>query len=516
VSNFLTMKKSFWAAITAAALIGIAGLAGSAIAAPRTCDDGSHPPCEGGGGGGGGDVTTPDYGDLIILYRDDWGVPILDGNSCQQPIGFPDPELCPVGELDWNGEVWLVPTDSETCAIDIARAACTDEADFGRTNTARSSDSVLESQLEDVIIGLAIADCTTLDAAGRMVHSRVDDLLVTNTIDSPLQNLAVYKQLMREGTIGVPLPQGADPLQTAARGLGVAMDKGGKVNVDLVVYLNEILGLTEGETILDVPPICIDVKEEVMGSIGLVEKCFLDYSAYTYNRASNFATLPSPAYIPAGAPEDAVDGWFEFLSIFDQNTYEDILYTVAEGSILDTVFADGFGGFEPGDTGGNIGGFAQAADDTRAVINFMHNWPVPADGETVIPCVATPDPTLHYDLSISDMSGLKVPRQIVSTTEGREFTVTVANAGPDTAAGTLTVTAAITGGGDVLVGGEAGPFVFEFADILPGLSYTTGPVIFTLSGTAGGTTIAWTAEAVPNDDDPYLPNNTVTATSNVR
>ena len=262
MSNFLTIKKSFWAAITAAALIGIAGLCGSAIAAPKTCDDGSRPPCD----GGGGDVTTPDYGDLIILLRDDWGVPIVDANMCQQPIGFPDPDLCPEDGLLWNGEVWLVPTDPDTCAIDIAHAACTDEADFGRTNTARSSDTVLESQLEDVIIGLAIADCTTLDAAGRMVHSRVDDLLVTNTIDSPLQNLSVYKHLMRDGTIGVPLPEGASPLQTAARGLGVAMDKAGAVNMDLLVYLNEFLGLTEGTTILEYPT-CIDVKQEVMGNM---------------------------------------------------------------------------------------------------------------------------------------------------------------------------------------------------------------------------------------------------------
>ena len=495
-------------------LIGTVMLNGDALAQGR--GGGGGP-----GGGGGGDVTTPDYGDLIILYRDDWGVPVLDANSCQQPIGFPGNNIdCPIPEGCGGADPCLVPlmeTDPPTCAIEPDFAACTDEADFGRTNTARSSDAVLESQLEDVIIGLAIADCTTLDPAGRMVHSRVDDLLVTTTIDSPLQNLAVYNQLMREGTIGVPLPQGADPLQTAARGLGVAMDKAGEVNVDLLVYLNEILGLTDLDTPTVLGKICIQVREEVMGSVELVQKCFLNYGphedfpGYSYNRATNFSALPSPAYIPEG--ENAIDGWFEFLNKLGENTY-----TVAEGPILETVFADGYGSFEPGDTDGNIGGFVQAADDTRAVINFMHNWPVPADGETVIPCVATPDPTLHYDLSISDMSGLKVPRQIVSTTEGREFTVTVANAGPDTAAGMVIVTAERADGGDVLVDGEAGPFVFEFADILPGLSYTTGPVIFTLSALTGtgGTTITWTAEAVPNDDDPYLGNNTVTATSNVR
>ncbi len=45
---------------------GASGLIGSAEAAPRLCDDGSRPPCDDGGGG-----AAPDFGDLIILYRDD-------------------------------------------------------------------------------------------------------------------------------------------------------------------------------------------------------------------------------------------------------------------------------------------------------------------------------------------------------------------------------------------------------------------------------------------------------------
>jgi len=500
------MKTKLLQTLCGALLAGTLVLGGSAFAQGNGGGGGGP-----GGGGGGGDATPPDYGDLIILYRDEWGKPFVDANMCQQPIGFPDPDLCPAEGLIWNDtdDVWLVPTDPNTCAIDTAHAACTDEADFGRTNTARSSDEVLESQLEDVIIGLAIADCTTLDPAGRMVHSRYVDELVTTTVDSPLQNLAVYKQLMREGSIGVPLPEGATAIETAARGLGVAMDKSGKVNIDLIVYLNEILGLTEGATILGDVPICIDVKEEVMGSIELVQKCFLDYSGYTYRRQDNFGLLPSPPYIPAGNP---TLGMFESLRKIADNTYE-----VAERPILQTVFPDGNFGFEPGFTAGNIGGFAQAADDTRAVINFMHNWPVPADGETAIPCTAIPDPTLKYDLSISDQSGLKVPKQVVASTEGREFTVSVANAGPDLASGTIFVTAVRDDGGDVLVEGfEPGLFDFEFEGLKPGLSFTTEPVVFTLGLPHGRTKITWTATVEPGDVDPYMGNNTVTETSNVR
>jgi hypothetical protein len=371
---------------------------------------------------------------------------------------------------------------------------------------ARADDDVLDFQLEDVLIKLAIADCKTLDPAGRMVASFYSgDELKTSTIDSPLQNLSVYKHLVRDGTIGVPLPQSATAQEMAARAFGVAMDKAGEVNRDLLVYLNEMLGLTEGETIFG-PPECKDVMEEVMGTMQLVEKCFLNYRAYDgYDRISNFSTLPSPAYIPEGDP---LDGTFEYLEKIGEN-----LYQVTEASISMTVF-----GGDLGNTDTPIDAFVQAADDTRAVINFMHSNPVPADAETPVPCTPLPDPTLKYDLSISSQSGLKVPKQVVSTTEGREFVLTVANGGPDTAAGKIVLTAVRADQGDVLVEGfpVGGPFEFEFDSLLPGMSYTTGPVFFTLSEPHDGTTITWTATAVPDDVDPLMSNNEVVKTSSVR
>ena len=52
---------------------------------------------------------------------------------------------------------------------------------------------------------------------------------------------------------------------------------------------------------------------------------------------------------------------------------------------------------------GNIGGFAQAADDTRAVIDFMHSNPLPLGYETPVPCDAIPGDDAIYDVSISDV-----------------------------------------------------------------------------------------------------------------
>jgi hypothetical protein len=488
-----TMNKRLLLSILGYLVAAILGLSGTALAQGG-----------GGGGGGGGDTSeTPDYGDQVILHRNEIGVPILDDFSCQQPLAFPENVGC---EVVCDDDPCLIPIDTSTCTIPFEHATCANEADFGRTNVARADDDVLDFQLEDVLIKLATADCKTLDPAGRMVASFYSgDELKTSTIDSPLQNLSVYKHLVREGTIGVPLPQSATAQEMAARAFGVAMDKAGEVNRDLLVYLNEMLGLTTGETIFGNPE-CIDVREEVMGTMALVEKCFLNYNLYEgYDRIDNFSTLPSPKYIPQGAPED---GTFEYLEKTGENTYQ-----VTEAPISATVF-----GSDVGHTGGLIDGFVQAADDTRAVINFMHSNPVPATAETPVPCTPLPDPTDKYDLSISSQSGLKVPKQVVSTTEGREFVLTVANAGPDTAAGKIVLTAVRDDLGDVLVEGfpAGGPFEFTFGGLLPGMSYTTGPVFFTLSEPHDDTTITWTATAEPDDVDPLMSNNEVVKTSTVR
>jgi hypothetical protein len=405
----------------------------------------------------------------------------------------------------------VVPTDPATCAIEPQYATCVEEADFGRVNLARASERVLASQLQDVLVNLAIADCTSLDPAGRLVYSHyVGDDLVTGTVDSPLQNLAIYKYLMLNGEIGVPLPQSAGVLETAARGFGVAMDKAGEVNIDLLVYLNQIMGLTDPGVDTFLAKLPVTVREEVMGNVVEVTKYFLDFSAFAYDRTVNFGALPSPAYIPADDPLTPVNesqpGWFEFLMDMGGG-----MYAVTAGPIESTVFTG-----EPAFAAGNIAGFAQAADDTRAVINFVHTYEVPAADKTPVPCVPTPNPTDQYDLSISDKSGLKVPKQVTATTEGREFVVTVANAGPDTAAGTLTVTANAAEGGDVLVDGLSGPFVYEFDGLVPGLTFSTGTVYFTIGEPHVATKITWTAVVEPEGVDPNMGNNAVTATSNVR
>jgi len=537
----------------AAVVIGSFGLVGSVYAAPGGGGGGGGK--GGGGGGGGGDAAEPpDYGDLVILYRNEFGVPILDENFCQQPLAFPS-DTCDI--ICTEGEPCLVPLLQEpnddgliTCAIDPAFATCTHEIEFGRTNSARAPASVFESQLEDVVVKLATADEIGLDAAGRLVacvdggvDEFGDDLPDTSSaVDSPIQNLAIYKQLMTYGYLGdqgqIVLP--ASVMETAARGIGVASDKGGKVSVDMVVYLNQIMGLSDlPETVLG-QPICIYPVEEVMGVVQPVEKCFLNYGNMPiggengYRRGANFEALPYPPYIRGNESDaDPTAGFFEVL----QWTFSGETFDIFRGSIFDRVFNSS--DFVDGTR--NIGGFVQAADDTREVINYMHSWPLPVeyvDPDTgfvtsfLTPVTCGDSGGIGYDLSISADSGLQVPVQMVPTEEGREFIVTISNAGPDAASGSVWVKAETNGdtavwkllvdeNGDLVydegtglpILEEAAPFELAFEDLAAGSSkgWTTNFTVYPPVATK----INWTATIVA-EHDVNSTNNEVTETTNVR
>jgi len=475
---------------------------------------------------GGTDQEEPDFGDLIVLARDANGVPIpsptvavpdpetgatVEGGMCWQPVaavdfsyeGWDEPADRVVSPLEstaaTDGSGWLIPVDQYTCGIEPYFATYAQEVDFGRVNEARSPDAVFESQLADVLVSLATADSTSLDPAGRMVASScgTDEATITGTIDSPLQNLAIYRQLMLTGSIGVSIPREADVMTTAARGVGAASDKTGAITVDMIVYMNQLMGLDRLPTWL--PKLTQTYREEVQGVMQTVTKQFLDYGAFGYDRTTNFAALPSPAYIPAAAP---AAGTFEYLAPVSGS--DPPLFEIVQGSIVGAVFTG------EDATAGNVAGFARAADDTRAVIDFMHSWPIPDEAvyATAVPCYADPD-LITYDVSISDVSGLQVPTQMVDGSEGREFVVTVANNGPDPASGVVTVTATSQNG--VLVIGS--PWAFTFTEMAAGTSQSWSQLFTTYLGER--TTIDWTAEVVAEfDADPG--NNVVTATTSIK
>jgi hypothetical protein len=548
--------RTFVFTAAAAVFAGLLVLGGSAVAAPG---GGNGPP-----DGGGSPPPPVDFGDLFKLYRNADGVPILTAGVpvgstaqnatagfCQQPLASAECIAFPGGctlEQPVSG-VYVVPTIPETCAVVDACSSCTEEVDFGRINDARSPASVFEDQLDDVVFTLVNADRLSLDPAGRMVASTCDDPLnnLAKTIDSPLQNLAVYRELMLNGFIGAPpgLDLPGYIYDTAARGLGAASDKAGEVNKDLVAHLNEIMGLSDRTTNTVLGKICIDVREELQGVVQPVEKCFLNYGPnlsttgpagadYGYIRADNFGVLPAPAYIPPG-DGTATEGYFEYLAAVDLSVDPlAAVFKIQYAPVLNTAFcvdatsgeplepladqgcaswsATNNGVTEVGFTGGNIGGFAQAADDARRVIAFMHEHAVPVEFETPVPC--QPDNAILYDVAIPEQSGLQVPVNYVNTKE-REFTVTGTNNGPATANLRLTVAAYDVDPANPTALPIASWGPWDFFDV-PNSESKSVTQLFTI--TTSSATIYWKAavEALPPGTDPKPENNTASATSTVK
>ena len=201
-------------------------------------DDSDRPTWAGQPGGedrpGGGGNTEPgvtkgdEYGDLIVLLRDPvTGEPIMqDGEylvcldaACEQE---------PVPTVDGEVPTGVTPV----------------EVDFGRASLARAPTSVIDHALEEALSNLTAEGVVlATDPAGRITYT-VDG--VTNTIDSPLENLALYVDLMTglasnnttsetEAALG-----DLATLDTAAALLAGAADKTGDISLDFVVYENVI------------------------------------------------------------------------------------------------------------------------------------------------------------------------------------------------------------------------------------------------------------------------------------
>ncbi len=273
------------------------------------------------------------YGDMYVLLRDENGVPIYtqlpDGTWVVQPV---DADGVPI-PLDEDGH----PT-VEGVAVEV---------ELGRSNVARAPLNVLEKRYDEVLKLIADATAVTLDAAGRLVFTIDGE---EKTIDSPLENLAIYVELMNQGT----LTDVANPsiftgdlanlvdgtytiadLVEAKSFLAAAVDKTGSVGIDNVEYLGQILGIDGTLT-------------DKVGSQ------YVDYSAFTYDREATYIGVTADVLV-----QQSDGSW--------------VATTV---NIYDAVFSN------VNYDGSNVEAFAQASDDARAVIEFIHEYALPADPST--------------------------------------------------------------------------------------------------------------------------------------
>lgn len=280
------------------------------------------------GAGGGrpasaGSTKGDLFGDLWVILRDANGVPILTDEGWVQP-------------LDADGN--LIPLDEEGHPVD---ETLTVEVELGRLNVGRAPTQVLDRRADEVIALLNAATDIAVDPAGRLVLT-VDGEV--KTIDSPLENLALYIALMTDGSIpGVDDLPGTSfdfmidgtftvaDMAAAASLLAAATDKDGVFTSDEIAYIDAFLGINLEKT-------------------GDVSYSVIDYSAFTYDRSDIYSGVTTTVLVqqPDGS-------WLP--------TEVDVFAAVFESADVSAS--------------GTLAAYTQAADDARLVINFIHEYAVP-------------------------------------------------------------------------------------------------------------------------------------------
>jgi hypothetical protein len=269
---------------------------------------------KGGKAGGGGQPSGAGtkkgdlYGDLYVILRDEDGVPVLkqlpDGTWVVQPI-------------DANGNI--IPLSDEGEALD---PTLLQSVEFERLNVAKSPSKVLTHSLDEAFSKISAGSVITLDAAGRIV---IDG----STIDSPLENLALYKALMTN-TLPTEISSKLPSTLSASSLLAAASDKTSTLTVDTMVYLNAVLG------------------------INLTTNNGVTYSSYDFTSDYDRQTVYG-------------DKTAEVLVL----QADGVTYLKTTVNIYDAVFNST--DWNDADASGGADDFAQAADDALQVIEYVHD-----------------------------------------------------------------------------------------------------------------------------------------------
>ncbi|MFT6925074.1 MAG: hypothetical protein ACJAZP_000644 [Psychromonas sp.] len=308
------------------------------------------------------------YGDLWVLLRDDYGLPILDENGCEQPLASE-----PIAVLDDQGKPLLdeagipivtniVPMLAEECQVDPEFESYTLEVDIGRINVVRSSANnpdVLARSLAEAITNINAADSISLDLAGRLILTTNTEILdeltgetttlsEDSTIDSPLENLALYMALIIEGRIA---------------GYGIE---------------------TRGEEGEIIPAPWLEIRSDLaMGDLAYLRDGTpgRDKGIDLYNNYADFSSVSYDSkerYHKTSI--DFVQYNLNYDEVMDPRVYFDATADVWERVLDSEDFS-----------GTNIVAFAKLADDARKVITFMHNiiQDLPVDNDIAsLPAVA--------------------------------------------------------------------------------------------------------------------------------
>jgi hypothetical protein len=258
----------------------------------------------GGKPAGGGTKKGDLYGDLYIILRDADGKPILNAAGFVQPVAA-------------DGS--LVPLDAEGAPLD---STLVQSVEFSRLSVSRAPSKVLTKSLTEALSKITAGTAITLDAAGRVV---IDG----TAIDSPLENLALYKAIMTK-TLPADVASKLPASLAASSLLAAAADKTSTLNVDIVVYLNSFLGIN---TVTD-------------GKV----TAYYDFTT-DYNREATYKNVTATVLVPQG------DG---------------VTYVATTVNVYDTVFS-GSTWVDPTPSDAGADDFAAAANDALRVIQYIHD-----------------------------------------------------------------------------------------------------------------------------------------------
>lgn len=438
--NQMSQKSCLILGLAVGALLAIA----PATLAEKPEDPGGKPKDE---PGGSSDFAVL-YGDLYVLERDGNGVPVTrivtyDDPEYSEPVDVdclqPIAEDCSILTL-WGEILEFNPELYDPCEIHVDDLELSQEVSFGRQSVVRTDPTVIDNAYfealkvlnsatpyNDIEDFLDVALPVRLDPAGRfefyipVVEGATGCVELEDcawkTIDSPLENLGLYRALMLDGCLmpvtitrgntdttnslsataagyldaaelehlicglvdGEPAPDDhpevLDMLMAAAF-WGGAADKTSPVALDEFINANTYLGINSYERVGGTKK-----KPEL-------EFTYFDFTPFSYDRA---ATHPAGGVDPGeGLPPIPSSATVLGLAS-DEPTFEIVtplvLFSGFPGVDLEAVevpvcrggvpSGPCLGVFEDESHCGPANYFGQATEDARKIVWFVHNWHIP-------------------------------------------------------------------------------------------------------------------------------------------
>jgi hypothetical protein len=491
------------------------------------------------------------FGDLIHIKRNAiTGQPILQKRLIEMPGDVVDWGYCPI-PVDAAGlEIPFAPL---SCDPDPAFTSSLIEVDyFGRLSAGRTKERNQRMHFDEVIVTIKEADVVQLDAANRFLlgfDCSAGQCDRWKTIDSPQENLSLYRWLMKYGHLQtdpseVDTSPGGDPAagtqyhpalaeedwpkfagpaaallpratsaecfpggafaaacaqpQALTAGdfvlagafLGGAADKTGKITMDLVQYLNRILKITQ-----DTPG--------TLATLNTLPALVRDEAG---------VITAAPAGLPAPADERFVD--FSAASYLRSDWFSSIVTVLQTGGTgwvptpvdLMTYLAFANGPLDTVKT--NIGGFNAAASDALRSVEFMHEYEIPADlwSRPFATATTVPPVTSPYSAAPTNVTLQAIVTAAGTTVEGGTVTFSVRDA---LSAPVGTPVSALVSGGTatgtwILPGGTTPQVLTIVAAFVPSGSFepSSGTGLLTVGLSPTITTVL--PVAVPQSSSPTL------------